>query len=83
MGGGLFLALRVIVVILYVLVIARVLISWIDPRFQGQAARLVYRLTEPFLRPIRDLLPRTGMIDFSPMIALVALTILAAAVGLR
>ena len=30
----------------------------------------LYRLTEPMLRPIRNLLPNFGGIDFSPLIAI-------------
>lgn len=29
---------------------------------------LLYQLTEPFLKPIRRILPTIGMIDFSPMV---------------
>ncbi len=33
----------------------------------------LYRLTEPMLRPIRNLLPNFGGIDFSPLIAILIL----------
>lgn len=33
-------------------------------------------ILEPFLRPIRKIMPDTGMIDFSPMVLLIALRIL-------
>lgn len=33
----------------------------------------LYRLTEPMLRPIRNLLPNFGGIDFSPLIAILVL----------
>jgi len=81
--GDVVLLFRVLVVVLNLLILARVLLSWIDPRSRGQAARFVYRATEPILRPIREILPRTGMIDLSPMVLIVLLTVLAAAVGLR
>lgn len=38
--------------------------------------RLIRNLTNPVLEPIRSLLPRTGMIDLSPMIALSAIYLL-------
>ncbi len=33
-------------------------------------------ILDPFLRPIRKILPDTGMIDFSPMVLLIGLRIL-------
>lgn len=75
--------LRFLVIALYIALIARVVMSWVAPRFDGQVGRLVYQTTEPFLAPIRSVLPRTGMIDLSPMVAFLILTVIAAAVGLR
>ena len=37
---------------------------------------VVAQITEPVLRPIRRLLPSTGMLDFSPLIASIVLTII-------
>lgn len=36
----------------------------------------VDRLVEPLLAPIRQILPRTGMIDFSPMVVLILVQVL-------
>jgi YggT family protein len=55
---------------LYSLVlIARVLITWIDPMMGTPAARVLLHLTEPVLAPIRRVLPQTGAIDLSPVVA--------------
>jgi YggT family protein len=35
-------------------------------------AQALHAVTEPFLRPIRNLLPATGGIDFSPFVLLLA-----------
>jgi YggT family protein len=35
--------------------------------------RLIYGITEPIMGPIRKVLPRTGMFDFSPVVALILL----------
>jgi YggT family protein len=35
-------------------------------------AQMLHAVTEPLLRPIRNLLPRTGGIDFSPFVLLLA-----------
>jgi YggT family protein len=57
-------------------VLAAVVMSWIrvDPRHQ--VARVVYRLTEPVLEPIRRVLPSAGGLDFSPLVLLIALRVL-------
>ena len=57
-------------------ILARVLLSWtkIDP--YHPIARLLVPVTEPILAPIRRLLPATAGLDFSPIIAIVALDIL-------
>jgi YggT family protein len=67
---------RALILAAWIILVARVLASWIDPRYERPISRSVYRLTEPVLAPIRDVLPRTGMIDLSPLILLVVLALL-------
>jgi YggT family protein len=42
----------------------------------AQVAEFLYRITEPVLRPIRNMLPRLGGIDISPIIVLIGLLFL-------
>ena len=56
---------------LIVLTLARVVLSWIYPNVRNTLVFWVWRLTEPFLEPIRRILPRTGRADLSPWVALV------------
>lgn len=56
--------------ILQVLILVRVVISWVAPGSRSPFVEFVATVTDPILRPIQALLPRTGPIDFSPMIAL-------------
>ena len=65
-----------LVLALWVLILARVLLSWIDPTGRGRVAAFVIQMTEPILAPVRRALPRTGMFDLSPMIVLVVLGVL-------
>jgi YggT family protein len=58
------------------LVLARVLLSWFDPAGRSQAGAFVVAATEPFLGPIRRALPRTGMLDLSPFVVLIVLSVL-------
>lgn len=49
------------------LLFASAILSWFRSANQS-FSYLLYQLTEPLLNPIRRFLPKTGMIDFSPMI---------------
>ena len=59
------------------LLLGRVLMSWVNPMPSGGIGRLLFDLTEPILAPIRKILPRTQMIDFSPLVAFLLLQLLA------
>jgi YggT family protein len=83
MTGSLLLVARFIVIVLYIAIIGRVLLSWIEPRPRSGIGRAIYQATEPILGPIRRVLPSTGMIDLSPLVALLLLSVVAAAIGLR
>lgn len=54
-------------------IIARILISWIQPNPRSGPAVLLHQATEPVLRIFRGLIPPIGMIDLSPLIAFFAL----------
>ena len=60
--------------ILDLFVWARVILSWVPHNQYNEITRTVYNVTEPLLRPIRDLIPVSSMgIDISPFILLFAL----------
>ena len=66
------------VTVLWIAILARVLVSWIpvgqDSPFMP-LVRVIYQITEPILAPIRRLIPSLGMLDLSPMIAIILLMI--------
>ena len=68
--------LQSLVTTAWVVMLGRVLMSWIDPRFEKPLGQFLYSLTEPFLAPIRKVLPQTGPFDFSPLVLLVGLGLL-------
>jgi YggT family protein len=74
---------QLFVTALFFVVIARVLISWVNPRFEGPVAKFLFDTTEPLLSPIRRFLPQSGMIDLSPMILGMVLLILMRVLLLR
>jgi YggT family protein len=59
--------------LLTVAVFARAIVSWfgMDPR--SPIIQVLDQITEPILDPIRRIMPRLGMIDFSPLIAILLL----------
>ena len=65
-------------------VIAYVLLSWLvafnvinsQNKFVFIILDFTYRLTEPFLRKIRNLLPNLGALDISPLILLFLIWVL-------
>ncbi len=62
---------------LYSLVIlARVLMSWVNIDPYSPLARTIFNLTEPVLAPVRNLLPPTAGLDFSPIIVMVLLQVI-------
>lgn len=59
-------------------ILIRILLSWVQqgrPKY-NRFNKILFEITEPILRPVRNLLPRTGMIDFSPILAFFALDFL-------
>jgi YggT family protein len=57
-------------------IVARSLITWF-PIDQGSPLyQLLFRVTEPIISPIRSILPSTGMMDLSPMAAIIVLIVM-------
>jgi YggT family protein len=72
--------LLLIINVFEIILLLRVLISWfrVDP--YNPLIRLLYDITEPVLAPIRAVLPSTGMMDFSPLVAFLLLFALRSAI---
>ncbi len=66
--------------VLTILIILRALISWFPLNPESRLVVLLYQLTEPVLAPLRRIIPRTGMIDLTPMIAIIIIWIIASLV---
>jgi len=64
---------RFLLFALWALVLGRMLMSWVDPQGRNQLSIFLIRATEPILAPVRRLLPRTGMMDWSGFIVLIVL----------
>jgi YggT family protein len=55
------------------IIIARALISWVNPDPYNPIVRFLYRVTEPVLRPVRRRMPMMQGLDLSPMIVLLGI----------
>jgi YggT family protein len=56
------------------IIIARAVISWVNPDPYNQIVQFLYRVTEPVMAPVRRWLPMRGMgIDFSPIVIILVI----------
>ena len=76
MGFTPLLAIDLILQTLWFVVLARVLISWVDRSGSGRVSRILFDMSEPILGPVRRILPSTAGIDFSPIVVMILLQIL-------
>ncbi|PHS72772.1 MAG: YggT family protein [Cycloclasticus sp.] len=57
-------------------IFATVIISWINPGTYNPVVSLLYKITEPVLKPCQKVIPPIGGLDLSPMVALLGLQVL-------
>lgn len=76
MGFTPLLAIDLILQTLWFVVLARVLISWVDPAGSWRISRVLIDMSEPLLGPARRILPSTSGIDFSPIVVMILLQVL-------
>lgn len=87
------LLLELVLVILQIaqyLLFAAVIFSWLITfnvvnqrnRAVWQIGDFLYRVTEPFLRPLRRILPNLGGLDLSPLVALLIIWVIQRAIVL-
>jgi len=70
-----FFIIQVISIVKWAILI-RILLSWVKVNRSNRIVIFIYQLTEPVLGIFRRILPRTGMIDLSPLLAFFALDFL-------
>jgi len=62
--------------VLTLIILLRSLMSWITPGQTNLFTQVLFQITEPILGPIRRIMPKFGMVDFSPVVAIVILQII-------
>lgn len=68
--------IQLLIFIFSILILARVLMSWIQINPYSPLAQMIFNLTEPILAPVRNLLPPASGLDFSPLIVLIGIQVL-------
>jgi YggT family protein len=62
-----------LLIALWLLVLGRMVMSWVDPAGRNKVSSFLVQTTEPLLAPVRRLLPSTGMVDWSGLVVLIVL----------
>lgn len=63
------------------LIIARALLSWFPNTRNNPIVQILHQITDPIMLPIQRILPRFGMFDFSPLVAVLVLIFLSNAIA--
>jgi len=62
--------------LLSLLIILRAFLSFVRPDPYHPVIRLISQMTDPILEPLRRVIPPLGMIDITPVIALILLQLI-------
>jgi YggT family protein len=71
--------LKLIVLLLnmyFMFLFVQAILSWVGPGVSNPAANILWSLNEPILRPIRRVVPVFSGLDFSPLVAMLAIQII-------
>ncbi len=72
----LFSLIRLLCDVLIIAILLRVVVSWFSPRSTNVLVVILHRVTEPLLAPLRRIIPRVGMFDFTPMVAIILIRLI-------
>ncbi|MEE9399090.1 MAG: YggT family protein [Dehalococcoidales bacterium] len=62
--------------VLTLAIFVRVILSWFITR-PNMLTSILDKITDPILAPLRRIIPRAGMFDFSPLVAIILLQVIA------
>ena len=54
-------------------IVARVILSWIRPQKRNKLIELIEEVTDPLMNFLKKYIPRFGMLDLSPIFAIIGL----------
>jgi YggT family protein len=68
---------NILIIILEVAIFLRAMLSWFPSLDQGNLLfRIQNDITEPILAPLRQVVPKFGMVDITPMVAFLVLFVI-------
>ena len=68
--------------VLSIAIFVRAIISWFPGASnENPLVATVYHITEPILAPLRNVVPRVGLIDITPLVTIIVLQIIANVFG--
>jgi YggT family protein len=65
-----------LIYILNFAIIIRALMSWFNPSTENPIVHFVIEITEPVLAPLRRIVPRIGMMDITPIVAILLMNVI-------
>ncbi|MFQ6121727.1 MAG: YggT family protein [Dehalococcoidales bacterium] len=68
--------IRLLCEVLTLAIFIRVILSWFLTR-PNTLTLILDKITEPILAPLRRIIPRAGMFDFTPLVAIILLQLIA------
>ncbi len=69
--------LTILCQVIAIIIFVRAILSWFATSPNSQVVLFLDRITEPILAPLRRIIPRLGMVDITPMIAIIILLLIA------
>ncbi len=62
--------------LLWLTIFARAIVSWFPISQDGPIVRALDAITEPVLEPLRRVVPRVGLFDITPMVAILLIIVI-------
>lgn len=68
--------LQILIQVLSLAVLVRAILSWFPIGSNNPLTGILHNVTEPILAPLRRIIPRAGMLDLTPLIAILLLQLI-------
>jgi YggT family protein len=68
--------ITLIFTVFQLLILGRIILGWVNFDPYHPVSQFLYRTTEPFLEPVRRVLPSVGMFDLSPIVVIIIASVL-------
>ncbi|MDP6606998.1 MAG: YggT family protein [Dehalococcoidia bacterium] len=72
---------QLLINVLIFAIFARSIISWFPIDRNGPVVGALNAITEPILEPLRRVIPLVGMVDITPMVAIITLVVINSALS--